>query len=171
MNIFKNGQRLHSISAIPSRPEKGAETSVTPQDTLSSIAGRDTPFQPFDPAKLNDLKANRQALESQDAQKVDGALPPLGPERQWCDEVLYFAMTDRFENGDKSNDGQVDPNDPERFHGGDWKGITNKLDDLKDLGVTALWISPTTKNDRDFFGKDGFHGYWPMDFSSAKYHI
>ncbi len=89
-------------------------------------------------------------------------------DRRWCDEVLYFAMTDRFHNGDPNNDGDVDPSEPERFHGGDWKGITQKLDDLKDLGATALWISPVTKNDRDFFGKDGFHGYWPQDFQKTE---
>lgn len=169
MNILKNGQQRRSTVATRAfNSKEPGGLSADPQDTLNARSPRETPFRPFDPAKLSDLKANRKALESQATQTVNGAFPPLGPERQWCDEVLYFAMTDRFENGDKSNDGNIDPEDPERFHGGDWKGITNKLDDLKDLGVTALWISPTTKNDRDFFGKDGFHGYWPMDFKETE---
>jgi alpha-amylase len=86
------------------------------------------------------------------------------PQRPWQDDILYFAMTDRFENGDRSNDGGTDPSNDQRFHGGDWQGIINKLDDLKQLGVTALWISPVQENDRDFLGTDGYHGYWPRDF-------
>ena len=165
MNILKNGQQRRSnVATRAFNSKESGGLSADPQDTLNARSPRETPFRPFDPAKLSDLKANRKALESQATQTVNRAFPPLGPERQWCDEILYFAMTDRFENGDKGNDVQVDPSDPERFHGGDWKGITNKLDDLKELGVTALWISPPTKNDRDFFGKDGFHGYWPTNF-------
>lgn len=101
--------------------------------------------------------------------KITSAVPPTtarqaAPSREWKDEVLYFALTDRFENGDKTNDAGTFPDKPQRFHGGDWQGIINKLDDLKDLGVTALWISPPQENDRDFLGMDGFHGYWPRDF-------
>lgn len=84
--------------------------------------------------------------------------------RSWEDDVLYFAMTDRFQNGDKTNDAGTDPSNPQRLHGGDWQGIIDKLDDLHQLGATALWISPVQENDRDFLGMDGYHGYWPKDF-------
>lgn len=84
--------------------------------------------------------------------------------RSWEDDILYFAMTDRFVNGDKTNDQGTDVKNDQRFHGGDWQGIIDKLDDLDKLGVTALWISPVQENDRDFLGMDGYHGYWPRDF-------
>ncbi|MBS2038429.1 hypothetical protein JST97_25850 [bacterium] len=85
-------------------------------------------------------------------------------QRSWEDDVLYFAMTDRFVNGDKTNDQGTDTSNDQRFHGGDWQGVIDKLDDLDKLGVTALWISPVQENDRDFLGMDGYHGYWPRDF-------
>lgn len=88
--------------------------------------------------------------------------------RTWLDEVFYFAMTDRFENGDRTNDAGTDPSNPERFHGGDWQGVINRLDDLKDLGVTALWLSPIVMQDRGFFNRDGYHGYWPHDFEKTE---
>lgn len=85
--------------------------------------------------------------------------------RSWHDEVIYMAMTDRFHNGDKTNDAGTDPTSPNRFHGGDWRGLIDKLDYLSDLGVTTLWISPLPEQMRDFFGTDGYHGYWTKDFT------
>ena len=114
MNILKNGQQRRSnVATRAFNSKESGGLSADPQDTLNARSPRETPFRPFDPAKLSDLKANRKALESQATQTVNRAFPPLGPERQWCDEILYFAMTDRFENGDKGNDVQVDPSDPD----------------------------------------------------------
>ena len=92
---------------------------------------------------------------------------------RWEGKTVYYAVTDRFQNGDPSNDGAVDKNDPERFHGGDWQGVIDKLDYLKGLHVDCIWLSPPYLNERHYDGianrgappKDGFHGYWPMDFS------
>jgi alpha-amylase len=97
--------------------------------------------------------------------------PPLDPranvpirQRPWQDETIYMVLTDRFHNGDRTNDAGADPSDPNRFHGGDWQGIIDKLDYLKGTGATALWISPVQEQVRDFFGMDGYHGYWARDF-------
>lgn len=146
----------------PSRPIKISEHSEpSPPTERTDFSSVKTPFQPFNPAQL---KAHIAAGKTAAPNPINLDPEALSPNRSWRDEVLYFAMTDRFENGDPTNDQGIDPGDPERFHGGDWKGITNRLEDLKDMGVTALWISPVTSNDRDFLGKDGFHGYWPNDF-------
>jgi alpha-amylase len=83
---------------------------------------------------------------------------------RWDGKVIYYAVTDRFYDGDKTNNEGIDLKDKERFHGGDWQGIIEKLDYLKDLGIDCVWISCPYLNDRGFFGKDGFHGYWPQDF-------
>lgn len=83
---------------------------------------------------------------------------------RWEGKSIYYAVTDRFNNGDKTNDYSIDSNDQERFHGGDWQGLIDKLDYIDSLGVDALWISCPYLNDRSFFGKDGYHGYWPHDF-------
>lgn len=91
----------------------------------------------------------------------------LAPFR-WEGKSIYYAVTDRFFNGDPANDQGTHPKQPLRFHGGDWKGLTEKLDYLQDLGVDALWISCPYLNQRNFQGSDGFHGYWPEDFRQAE---
>jgi alpha-amylase len=84
----------------------------------------------------------------------------------WRDEVIYFVLTDRFHNGNRSNDRAVRPRDPHAYHGGDLDGVIEKLPYIKELGATAIWITPVQDN-RDEALVDkywGFHGYWITDF-------
>src|SRR4051794_26949550 len=62
---------------------------------------------------------------------------PAAPARRWADEVLYFVVLDRFADGDTANDIQVDKKAPGAFHGGDFRGLREQLDELSSLGVTA----------------------------------
>jgi neopullulanase len=91
----------------------------------------------------------------------------------WQDAVLYMALTDRFKDGDLSNDvpplPDVDPR--EQFQGGDFQGMQAKIDDgtLDQLGVRVLWLSPFNTNPPDaWIASDnihettGYHGYWPI---------
>lgn len=87
---------------------------------------------------------------------------------RWEGKTVYYVVTDRFQNGDKSNDADADPSNIEAFHGGDYQGVIDKLDYLKDLGVDCIWLSCPYESDRDFFGGDGYHGYWPHDFNKAE---
>jgi len=87
---------------------------------------------------------------------------------RWEGKTVYSVVTDRFANGDPNNDQDVDPNDPQAFHGGDWQGIIGKLDYLKDLNVDCVWISCPYEAQRDFLGISGFHGYWPNDFQKTE---
>jgi len=70
------------------------------------------------------------------------------------DDVLYLIMPDRFANGDPTNDepaefaGSHDRSKPRSWHGGDLRGIREHLSYLKDLGVTALWLTPVCKERR-----------------------
>ncbi len=87
----------------------------------------------------------------------------------WADAVIYFVMIDRFADGDPTNDINVDKKAKGTFHGGDLKGLTQQLDDIAGLGVTALWITPVVKNIDGFVTGAGFpdwayHGYWADDF-------
>lgn len=83
-------------------------------------------------------------------------------------DVLYLIMPDRFANGDPSNDQipmrmpyKVDRNNPNARHGGDLKGISNHLDYLSNLGITAIWLNPVLENDM----KGGsYHGYATTDY-------
>jgi glycosidase len=75
--------------------------------------------------------------------------------------VIYLVLVDRFANGDPANDGTIDLSDPVAFHGGDIRGVLDHLDDLQDLGVETLWLTPVTRmRTEPFHGHGAFHGYW-----------
>lgn len=82
------------------------------------------------------------------------------------DDMIYFIMTDRFNDGDMSNDADADKNNPSSYHGGDFQGIIDKLDYIKSLGFTAIWITPVVKNQ-----PGGYHGYWAVDFYETDEHL
>lgn len=105
-------------------------------------------------------------------------------DRPPTDDVIYFLLPDRFENGDPSNDrGGLEGDrlttgyDPEHkgfFHGGDLKGLIARLDYIQDLGATAIWLGPIYKN-KPVQGPPGdesagYHGYWITDFTSVDPH-
>jgi alpha-amylase len=79
---------------------------------------------------------------------------------------IYFLMTDRFADGDPANDQNVLRSDPSAYHGGDFQGIIDKLDYIRDLGFTAVWISPVVANQFR-----GYHGYWASDFYRTNEHF
>jgi neopullulanase len=80
-------------------------------------------------------------------------------------DVLYLIMPDRFANGDLSNDSLdgvlADRTKPNARHGGDFKGITDHLDYIKDLGATTIWLNPVQEN-KSRYGS--YHGYAITDF-------
>ncbi|MEV5974801.1 pullulanase-type alpha-1,6-glucosidase [Streptomyces sp. NPDC051921] len=100
-------------------------------------------------------------------------------------EQFYFVLPDRFANGDASNDRGgltgsrtstgFDPSDKGFYQGGDLKGLTERLDYIKGLGTTAIWMAPIFKNRPvQGEGKDasaGYHGYWITDFTQVDPHF
>lgn len=103
------------------------------------------------------------------------------PGRIWQDEIIYFVFTDRFQDGNRSNDYNVKPGDPWAYHGGDLDGVIQKLDYIKDLGATTIWITPVIDNRDTGFNADfggghmqeiwGYHGYWFKDFYKVDEHL
>jgi glycosidase len=89
----------------------------------------------------------------------------------WRDQVIYQVLVDRFWNGDSGNDFNVQPGAPARYHGGDWRGLEDKLDYLETLGVTAIWLSPVVRNVEEDAGFASYHGYWTQDFLRANPHF
>ena len=87
------------------------------------------------------------------------------------DDIIYFIVTDRFCDGDSANSFGTDKTDPRRYHGGDFKGIIDRIDYLQGLGVTALWITPVYLNIGRFGNSDGYHGYWALDFERIDPHL
>ena len=115
---------------------------------------------------------------SQDLRAEFRARPPQ-------DEIIYFLLPDRFENGDPANDRGglsgdrlhtgFDPAAKGYYHGGDLKGVISRLDYLQSLGATAIWLGPVYKN-KPVQGEPGaesagYHGYWITDFSSVDPHF
>ncbi len=113
------------------------------------------------------------------------APPPIPPVSDIHQGFIYQIVTDRFFDGDKSNDdppqsaGEFDPNgftSPTNWRdywGGDLAGITQKIAYLKSMGVTAIWISPPIDNANkpDGGGASGYHGYWPRDMMRIEEHF
>lgn len=101
------------------------------------------------------------------------------------DEVIYFVLPDRFENGDPANDKGglsgdrlktgFDPAAKGFYHGGDLKGLIKRLDYIQNLGATAIWVAPIFKN-KPVQGppgqeSSGYHGYWITDFTQVDPHF
>ncbi|HYO63376.1 MAG TPA: alpha-amylase family glycosyl hydrolase [Pyrinomonadaceae bacterium] len=123
-----------------------------------------------------------------------GVVPPLARAGRFQgftpDDVIYFIMPDRFADGDRSNNdpakspGMYDRSKPRYYHGGDFRGIINRLPYLKDLGVTAIWINPVYDNtdrldERETYPEtEGgpkrpttpYHGYGAVDFYGVEEH-
>jgi len=116
--------------------------------------------------------------------------PPPVANTDFRDEIIYFALTDRFANGDASNDNgrldrpgdTADPLSPVGWHGGDFAGLRQKIQDgyFSRMGFTAIWISPVVLQvpppgngggvnaNKPFVG---FHGYWAEDFFDIEPHF
>ncbi|MDT0185585.1 pullulanase-type alpha-1,6-glucosidase [Microbacterium sp. ARD31] len=100
-------------------------------------------------------------------------------------ENFYFVMADRFANGDPANDAGglagdrmttgLDPTHKGFFHGGDIRGLSDRLDYIAGLGTTAIWLTPSFQN-RPVQGTGdqasaGYHGYWVTDFTRIDPHF
>jgi glycosidase len=100
---------------------------------------------------------------------------PYPSPTDWRNESIYQIITDRFYDGNPSNDNveasrgsPYDPTANAGIHGGDFQGIQDKLDYIKALGATAIWISPIPLNVGD--GTSAYHGYAAQDFYALAPH-
>lgn len=130
------------------------------------------------------------------ASESTGAGIPTHRDRLPEDEIVYFMLPDRFENGDPSNDRGglegdryvtgFDPTSKGFYNGGDLKGLTERLDYIQSLGATAIWLGPIYKNkpvqgvNPNSLTADtimvsgisaGYHGYWITDFTQVDPHF
>ncbi len=141
--------------------------------------------------------ANSLTINSVSVAAEDKALTEQTVQHAFEDEILYFMLPDRFADGDTANncggyttscvisDTQENvlkhgylPAEGQYYHGGDIKGITAKLDYIKGMGVTAIWVGPIFKNkvvqtnSSSLYGYGaGFHGYWITDFTQVDPHF
>ena len=97
----------------------------------------------------------------------------------WKNATVYFMLTDRFNNGDPTNDVNFDrtaeTKELRKFTGGDFSGITKKIKEgyFNNLGVDALWFSPVNEQIHGYVDEGqsntyAFHGYWIRDWTSIE---
>jgi glycosidase len=146
----------------------------------------------IDPAARPGARRLRVVNSTQTAEAPFEITAPLGREGRFqgftTDDVIYFIMPDRFSDGDPANNdppksrGLYDRSKGRYYHGGDLRGIINRLPYLKDLGVTALWINPVYDNNDRLDEQEvypetpggpnrpttGYHGYGPVDFYAVE---
>ena len=99
------------------------------------------------------------------------------PSPDWRDQIVYFAFTDRFADGDPANNdqgaGEYDPSREHYFSGGDIRGVAERLDYIEGLGATAVWLTPIVLNQWKSEASDftGYSGYYAVDFSAVDPHF
>lgn len=136
---------------------------------------------------LAGLLAGLAACQAPGPATAAGANEPrrVTPQRDWSDAIIYFVLVDRFADGDADNNLDHQPDNPGGWHGGDLKGLTGQLDEIAELGATAIWINPVqTQIDiglpvdaireagvNEWFEHWGFHGYWMDDFTAVDPHF
>lgn len=116
------------------------------------------------------------------------AEPIAPPEVGLAKDLIYFVMPDRYLNGDTSNDlaggstqdptGGYNPASTAFFHGGDLKGLTGNCEKgdkglarIKELGFTAVWLTPLVTQQQAATNGAGYHGYWGVDFLNVDPHL
>ncbi len=99
------------------------------------------------------------------------------PSPEWEDQIIYFIVTDRFMDGDTTNNdqgaGEYKKGDGVYWNGGDLRGITKKIDYIKELGATGIWITPPVANQwiNPQRTGTGNHGYWASNFIEVDKHL
>ncbi|NNJ73426.1 MAG: alpha-amylase, partial [Enterobacterales bacterium] len=116
-------------------------------------------------------ESKTQAVSSESKLRLHVASP------DWRDQVVYFLMTDRFNDGDVTNNdlghGEYNPSLESHYSGGDIQGVIDQLDYIQNMGMTAVWTTPLVANQwwSEFNQYTGYHGYWATDFSSVDKHV
>ncbi|URD60940.1 alpha-amylase family glycosyl hydrolase [Sphingomonas sp. KRR8] len=136
---------------------------------------------------LRALLAAAAALLATGVQAAQPAAPAAADYRARLpqDEIIYFLLPDRFDNADPRNDRGglkgdrlhtgFDPSAKGFYEGGDLKGLIRRLDYIKGMGVTAIWVGPIFQNKPVQGGPGqesaGYHGYWITDFTRVDPHL
>lgn len=142
------------------------------------IDGAQWVTDPQNPNKVPDGVGGENSLLSPVSCANWSCVPPVTGTFDWRDAILYFVFTDRFLNGDPTNDGPPIANVPQpaAYQGGDWAGVRQKIKDgyFTDLGVNTLWLTaPFDNADVAGLGSDAnwysaYHGYWPKDLNQTE---
>ena len=119
----------------------------------------------------DEVSANESVCQSPES------APLHVPSPDWREQIVYMLFIDRFNDGDPTNNdqgyGEYNPALETHFSGGDLRGLRDKLDYLKALGVTAVWVTPPVLNQwwSSPYEATGWHGYWAVDFKKVDPHF
>ncbi len=181
VRVIVRGANLHGARIASTRPE--LETSGTVVNPAGSHLFVSIHIKPT--AQPGDYMLRLETANGETSLSFR-LNAPLDPTQNFQgitnDDVIYLIMPDRFSNGDTSNDAPADapPEANDRrnaraYHGGDFRGIIDRLPYLKDLGVTALWLNPWYDNwngvntcDRPWCPNTYYHGYHAIDYYAVE---
>ncbi|MCP2370025.1 pullulanase-type alpha-1,6-glucosidase [Agromyces terreus] len=154
-------------------------------DNIPLTVAGDTPVRVVFDDTLKRVGLEATGLRGAYTDDDDAALVADPVRQPGSDENFYFVMTDRFANGDTTNDeggltGDAlttgfDPTHKGFYQGGDLQGLRDRLDYIEGLGTSAIWLTPSFKN-RPVQGEgadasSGYHGYWVTDFTQIDPHL
>ncbi|MAZ66531.1 MAG: hypothetical protein CMF25_05425 [Kangiellaceae bacterium] len=186
--VIKPGYEPFSVdgefmnSAFPLKPLKAALIALGMTTLIAgcSDVDYDKDSDVSTPAPQVPEPSPEPAPEPEPSPGIDTSNYPDYLSRKHSDEIFYFVMLDRFNNGDTSNDngaedgiaaGGYDPANANRYHGGDIQGLIDKLDYIQGMGATALWVTPVVTNLLNRGDIYGYHGYWGVDFMNVDPHL
>jgi glycosidase len=184
VRLVVRGQHLHGARLTSERPEiTPSAVVVNPAGTYLFVTLTLNPSAlPGDYSLALETPAGKTRIPFRLNAPLDAARNFQGIN---ADDIIYLIMPDRFSNGDASNDAPVgsppaanDRANARAFHGGDFRGIINRLPYLKELGVTALWINPWYDNpntvnecDKPWCPNTNYHGYHAIDYYNVEDHF
>ena len=176
----------HLTGATVDAVGAGVTVGLTRANATGTYLFVDVRVDPSAPPGLRTLRVRTGAGTADVPFEVSAPLPRAGRFRGLTsDDVVYQLMPDRFAGGDPSNDdpagsrGLFNRSKPRYYHGGDFKGVIDKLPYLEALGVTAIWLNPWYDNVNHLNEKeryDGlpitdYHGYGAVDFYGVEEHF
>jgi glycosidase len=181
VRLLVRGRNLHGARVTPTRPE--TETTAVVTNAAGTYLFVSVHVQPTARPGDYPLTLETTAGKTVVPFRLDA---PLDPTKNFQgvnnDDVIYLIMPDRFADGDPKNNAPADSpreaNDrrnPRAWHGGDFRGIINRLPYLKELGVTAIWFNPWYDNwngvntcDKPWCPNTYYHGYHAIDYYSVE---
>ncbi|HMF58331.1 MAG TPA: alpha-amylase family glycosyl hydrolase [Pyrinomonadaceae bacterium] len=184
VRLLVRGANFRGARVIPTRREiQVSDLRVNDAATYLFLSVRISPFaRPGDYPLLIETTSGRATIPF----KIE---PQLDPSTNFqginADDIIYLIMPDRFSNGDASNDAPLgsprEANDRENaraYHGGDIRGVINHLSYLRDLGVTAIWLTPWYDNwngvntcAHPWCPNTFYHGYAAIDYYGVEDHF
>ena len=172
--IVAGGSDITQVSSVVQMPDGTSRIAAHERsDDTVTVATGDWPAGAWVRVVVADAKGN--------VSNAARAPVKVSDTFQWQDGIIYYAFTDRFANGDESNDRPVDDErvlPPANYQGGDFQGIRQKIDEgyFDKLGINILWLAPLNRNPEGAWQEylepyrfyTGYHGYWPVSHTEVE---